>query len=164
MVMAAKRSIYQSDNIAAGRKPWIRKTLRQSLYDNDNVVADLQSGAISKLYVTPFLDQNLSYTNVATGASLYYSQDGLGSVRMMTDAGGAVVNAYDYDAFGSPYAPNTVEAVSQRYGYTGREKSAVGGPMYYRYRTYSSSVGRFGRRDPAFSSFLNPPPLVEGPG
>jgi RHS repeat-associated protein len=40
--------------------------------------------------------------------------------------------------------------VSQRYTYTGREKSAVSGaPMYYRYRMYQPGVGRFGGRDPA---------------
>jgi len=151
--MAAKRSIYQPDNIAAGRKQSVRMNLRQSLYDNDNVVADLQSGAISKLYVTPFLDQNLSMTNVGSGNSYYYTQDGLGSVRTLTDSPATgpanVVNAYDYDAFGSPYAPGTTEAVSQRYGYTGREKSSVSGLQYSRYRTYDYNLGRFNRRDPA---------------
>jgi uncharacterized protein RhaS with RHS repeats len=70
------------------------------VYDGDNVVADVNGGAVSKLYVTPFLDQNLSMTDVGTGTTYYYSQDGLGSVRTLTDAAGATVNTYDYTAFG----------------------------------------------------------------
>jgi len=124
------------------------------LYDGDNVVADLNGTSITKLYVTPFLDQNLSMTDKATGNTYYYTQDGLGSVRTLTDdpvSGPAtVVNSYDYEAFGSQYAANTTVAVDQRYTYTGREKSS-GGLMNYRYRTYDPNIGRFGRRDPAFS-------------
>ena len=80
---------------------------------------------------------------------LYYSHDGLGSVRTLTDGAGVVQNRYDYAAFGEAYAPGTSAAVSQRYTYTGREKSAVSGaPMYYRYRHYELGIGRFGARDP----------------
>jgi len=32
------------------------------------------------------------------GDSYYYSQDGLGSVRTLTDSAGAVQNSYDYTA------------------------------------------------------------------
>jgi len=119
------------------------------LYDGDNVVADLDgTGAVSKLYVTPFLDQNVSVTDVAAGTTHYYTADGLGSVRTLTDAGGLVVNSYDYTAFGEAYQPNTVAGVDQRYTYTGREKSGVGGPMYYRYRFADPMLGRWGARDP----------------
>jgi len=52
--------------------------------------------------------------------------------------------------FGSSYSPNTTQVIQNRYTFTGREKSAVGGaPMSYRNRTYSSGLGRFGHRDPA---------------
>jgi RHS repeat-associated protein len=60
-----------------------------------------------------------------------------------------VKNVYDHDAFGTAFAPGTSVTVEQRYTYTGRERSGVGGvPMYYRYRWYESQLGRFGQRDP----------------
>jgi len=55
----------------------------------------------------------------------------------------------EYEAFGSPYAANTVEAVSNRYTYTGREKSSVGAPMFYRWRQFDPALGLFMQRDPA---------------
>ncbi len=122
------------------------------LYDGDNVIADLTDGNMTKFYVTPFLDQNVSMTVVGgpDAGIYYYSQDGLGSVRTLTNSSGNLANHYDYDAFGVPLPTTTSESVEQRYTYTGREASGVaGGPMYYRYRTYEAELGRFGRRDPA---------------
>jgi hypothetical protein len=55
------------------------------LYDADNVVGDLNSSnAFTRQYVTPFLDENLSVTSDPSGTPVthYYTQDGLGSVRM----------------------------------------------------------------------------------
>jgi len=117
-----------------------------SFYDSDNVVADVVGGIVSKQYVTPFLDQNLSMTT--GGQTYYYSQDGLGSVRTLTDSAGGVVNNYDYSGFGEKWTPGTTETVSQRYQFTGRAKNPVSGTQYNRYRTYFAGVGRFGGRDP----------------
>jgi hypothetical protein len=56
-----------------------------------------------------------------TGApqTYYYSQDGLGSVRTLSDSTGTVQNRYDYTAFGFPTATTTSqETIPQRYTYT----------------------------------------------
>ncbi|MHC5058198.1 MAG: RHS repeat-associated core domain-containing protein, partial [Planctomycetota bacterium] len=119
---------------------------KQFLYDGDNVLADIAGGATSAFYVTPFLDQNLSMTT--GGSTDYYSQDGLGSVRTLTDSTGTVKNTYDYLPFGGAYQPGTSVTVEQRYTYTGREKNPESALMYYRYRQYDPRVGRFGGRDP----------------
>jgi RHS repeat-associated protein len=115
------------------------------LYDGDNVVADIASG-VDAFYVTPLLDQNLSVTK--DSATYYYSQDGLGSVRTLTDSTGAVKNTYDYLPFGGALNSGTSVTVEQRYTYTGREKNPESALMYYRYRQYDPRVGRFGGRDP----------------
>jgi len=78
----------------------------------------------------------------------YFTQDGLGSVRTLSDNSGTIKNKYDYSAFGEKYAPNTVEAVENRYTYTGRDRNPVSSTMYYRWRVYSAGVGRFVSRDP----------------
>ena len=57
-------------------------------------------------------------TPVADG-TLYYHQDGLGTVTELTDINGSVAKAYAYDAYGNILeSPGTVE---QPYTYTGRE-------------------------------------------
>jgi len=119
------------------------------VYDGDNVLADIESG-VDAFYVTPFLDRNLSMTTDPGGTPTthYYSQDGLGSVRTLTDSSGIVRNRYDYRPFGKPFAPGTSVTVSQRYTYTGREQNPTSALMYYRYRHYAPRVGRFGGRDP----------------
>jgi len=91
-------------------------------------------------------DQNLSITK--GGSTYYYSQDGLGSVRTLTDSAGALVNSYEYLAFGGTYSPSTTVSLAQRYTYTGRELNPSSALMYYRYRQYDPRLGRFGARDP----------------
>ena len=116
------------------------------MYDADNVVADVVGGDVDRTYVTPFLDQNVSMTT--SGEAFYYSQDGLGSVRTVTDASANVQNRYDYLPFGGAYGRTTLVSVEQRYTYTGREEAPTGALMYYRYRSYRPHVGRFTERDP----------------
>ena len=120
------------------------------LYDGNNVVAEFtgDNHVLSKTYVTTGLDDNLSMTvhNGPNPGTYYYTQDGLGSVRHLTDSSGIVRNAYDYTAFGEPY--NTTVAVNQPYGYTGRETNPLSGDMHYRFRNYNPALGRFDTRDP----------------
>jgi RHS repeat-associated protein len=122
------------------------------LYDGDNVLADIAGGTATSFYVTPFLDQNLSITT--DSSTYYYSQDGLGSVRTLTDSSGVLKNEYDYLPFGGAHQPGTKVTVDQRYTYTGRELNPTSDLMYYRYRQYDPRVGRFGGRDPIGT--LNP--------
>ena len=84
-------------------------------------------------------------TPVADG-TLYYHQDGLGTVTELTDVNGSVAKAYAYDAYGNILeSPGTVE---QPYTYTGRELDAESGLYYYRARYYDAQIGKFTQRDP----------------
>jgi len=84
-------------------------------------------------------------TPVADG-TLFYHQDGLGTVTELTDSNGSVAKAYAYDAYGNLLeSPGTVE---QPYTYTGREFDAETGLYYYRARYYDSMTGRFLQKDP----------------
>lgn len=121
------------------------------LYDGDNIIAEFSGEdlVLSKTYVTPELDRNLSMT-IHTGpdaGTYYYSQDGLGSVRTVTDEAGATRNSHDYTGFGEPV--NTLAELWQRFEFTGREPSALAGNIHYRNRNYDPLVGRFDGRDPA---------------
>lgn len=82
---------------------------------------------------------------VADG-TLYYHQDGLGTVTELTDNNGSVAKAYAYDAYGNLLeSPGTVD---QPYAYTGRESDSESGLYYYRARNYDSAIGRFLQKDP----------------
>jgi len=84
-------------------------------------------------------------TPVANG-TLFYHQDGLGTVTELTDSNGAVAKAYAYDAYGNLLeSPGTVE---QPYTYTGREFDSESGLYYYRARYYDATTGRFLQNDP----------------
>jgi YD repeat-containing protein len=75
-------------------------------------------------------------SSAVAGSTLYYHQDGLGTVTELTDTNGSVVKAYAYDAYGNLLeSPGTVE---QPYAYTGREFDAESGLYYYRVRYYDA--------------------------
>jgi len=59
---------------------------------------------------------------------------------------GTVEAAYSYDAFGK--ITQISGALSQPYGYTGREYDAESGLYYYRARTYDPAIGQFLQPDP----------------
>ncbi len=114
-------------------------------YDGADVIGEYGGGAWQRTYVTPMLDQNVSIT---TGGSTYhYHQDGLGSVRNLTDSNETAQNSYDYYAFGSVYG-NPTENVTQPFRFTGRRWDAERGEYFHRYRNYNPESGRFDERDP----------------
>jgi RHS repeat-associated protein len=73
-----------------------------------------------------------------------YHADGLGSVRVLTIAAGAVVQTYQTDEFGIP--TQTTGSI-QPFGYTGEQRDAETGFYYLRARIYDPTVGRFLQRD-----------------
>ena len=120
------------------------------LYDGDNDVAEYDGlDANTVTYVTPFLDQNLSMTIPAgqpDAGTYFYMQDGLGSVRNLLDAAQAVVNRYDYEAFGQEQVGNVAD-VYNRFTFTARSIDPESGLMYYRNRQGLPYAGRFMGRD-----------------
>jgi RHS repeat-associated protein len=73
--------------------------------------------------------------------------DRLGSVNLLTDAGGVVVDKRTFDSFGRVLSESN-PGVKFRYGYTGREQDVETGLDYYRARYYDAANGRFISVDP----------------
>lgn len=89
----------------------------------------------------------------------YVTQDGLGSVRMVTDNKGEVRSRHDYLPFGEELAAGTGGRTTQQgYGgtdnmrrkFTGYERDNETGLDYAQARYYSSTQGRFTSTDPLY--------------
>jgi RHS repeat-associated protein len=85
-------------------------------------------------------------TDTTQAVTYYYQQDHEGSVTHLTNGSGAVVETYQYDAFG---APNTVSAWGNPFMFTGRRYQPALGVYEYRARAYQPRLGRFTSEDPS---------------
>ncbi len=71
----------------------------------------------------------------------YYSYDGHGSVRQLTDSAGSVTDAYTYDAFGILIA--STGGTPNEYLYAGERRDPETGLDYLRARYMRPEAGRF---------------------
>ncbi len=94
---------------------------------------------------------------VTLNRTLYYHEDAKGWVVALSDASGAVVERYSYDAYGkptfldaagTPYADQTRSRVGNPYLYNGMRWDPEYGGYNGRHRTYSPAQGRWLSRDP----------------
>jgi RHS repeat-associated protein len=88
------------------------------------------------------------------GADFYYHSDQLGNIMAITDAGGDVVERYEYGDYGQPQfmdadsQPRPQSVIGNSYLFTGREYDPETGFYYYRARYLDPLAGRFTTRDP----------------
>ena len=75
----------------------------------------------------------------------YYHADGLGSVRVVTNAGGQAFERRDYLPFGEDWSP---PANPQPRAFTGKERDGETGLDYFDARYYGSRIARFTSVDP----------------
>jgi RHS repeat-associated protein len=102
---------------------------------------------------------------VSGGNRYYYYADAMGSVRLITDAAGDIVESYAYDPFGRPRVMqaagpdgnwltedtirDTRSFIGNPYMFTGRRWDYQTELYYYRFRDYDPDLGRFLQTDPA---------------
>lgn len=113
------------------------------IYAGQDVMQDKNSANSEADYINGLgIDDKLKVSN--TSGSLYYLKDHLGSTQGLTGVPGSVAEWQRYEAFGNSSVSNSFT----RYGYTGREKDADSGLMFYRARWYDAEQGRFISQDP----------------
>jgi RHS repeat-associated protein len=125
-------------------------------YFYTNLVGTLTGGVRRTYTFGPGIDNGLAMT--AIGASetdiYYYLTDHLGSVVAITDDNGAIVERYDYDAWGRTSVsdavgvPSEESALNNRIAFQGREYSWSTGLYYFRARWYDPITGRWLSKDP----------------
>ena len=83
----------------------------------------------------------------ATGASVYYNYDANGNVTELVDMTGSIVGQYEYGPFGE-VVKRTGVASGQPFGFSTKYRDDETGLLYYGYRYYKPSTGRWTSRDP----------------
>jgi RHS repeat-associated protein len=127
-------------------------------YLGDQRVTRLRpDGAVEVMVEGDGLDEHLVRVVKAPGsvaAPLYYHQDQMGSVAMITNGAGAVVEQYAYTAYGDQQvfaganAPRATSAVGNVWGYQGHQVDTHTGLVQMRARWYLPALGRFTAPDP----------------
>jgi len=115
------------------------------VWDGSNLALEYTSEtkAVVRRYI-----RGINLISMDAGANKsYYLFNAHGDVVQLTDAAGAVIQTYDYDAFGNQKSENLAD--SNPFRYCGEYYDAETGTIYLRARYYDPSVGRFTRQDPA---------------
>ena len=155
-----------------GRRSWRADTGTTTyyVYDGPHIVAEYNSsGSLARKYIYgPGIDNPVAMIKVVSGTDYwyYYYTDALGSVRLLTNASGAVVEGYTYDPYGRPRvmwsagpdgnwltedtATYTIShpARGNPIMFTGRWWDYTTQLYHYRARDYSPTLGRFLQTDP----------------
>ena len=134
------------DGLGRREKKTINSSLTEFLFDGLNPVQET-SGSTVLANVLPRLDidEFLTRTDVASGATSSFLPDALGSSLALTDAFGSVQTEYTYEPFGKTVSAGASNSSS--YQYTGRENDGTG-LYHYRARYYHPQLQRFISEDP----------------
>jgi RHS repeat-associated protein len=93
-----------------------------------------------------------------TEQELYFTFDGHGSTRVLTDLTGAIAELYAFDAYGNAIGFDPSVALTE-FLYSGEQFDSKIGQQYLRQRYYDPATGRFNRLDPFFGNVNDPQSL-----
>ncbi len=142
---------YKYDALGRRIEKNVNGTVTKYVYSGQDLIEERDgSNNITAKYVYAGGIDNPVKVIRGTGA-YYFQQDALGNVTALTDAGGAIVESYTYDAFGKPKIRdgdgNVISNPFTPFLFTGREYDAETGLYHYRSRAYSPVLGRFLQMD-----------------
>jgi len=113
------------------------------IFDEGNVIAELDS--LERLKASSIRGYELLAQKDNEGNTYFYLNNSHGDVTALVNEAGAVVNWYQYDAFGNVVEEH--EKVHNRFKYAGEQYDIVTGQYYLRARFYNPVVGRFTQED-----------------
>ena len=145
---------------------YMRHRVEKKVFDGDTVVSHklfvyddykqveeldaLNSNSVLKRYSwqpeAVGLDVPLSMTDVATAKNYAYTLDANKNVSDLTDAQGDVVAHYEYSPFGTHVASGSY--TGNPFRFSSEVFDSETGLIYYNYRYYNPSLGRWINRDP----------------
>jgi RHS repeat-associated protein len=118
------------------------------------VVEELVNGSVQRTYTYGL--QRISQNQLVSGnwTASFFNYDGFGSVRMLTDATGAVTNTYDYDGWGN--IVSSTGSTPNLYLYRGEQYDPDLQLYYLRARYFNPLTGRFLTKDPLNGQIFDP--------
>jgi RHS repeat-associated protein len=118
---------------------------RRYVWDGGEIVEE-RDGVNASVVTKRYFGAGVQEVAADAPTNLFYSRDHLGSVREVTDANGALVARYDYDAWGRrTQVFGTYEA---DWGYAGYFVHRASRLNLTWYRAYDPDLGRWVSRDP----------------
>ncbi len=135
------------DGFRRRQKKTVNGSLTKFLYDgNDSVQESSGITFLANALNSLSVDDQLTRTDVSTGATSSILRGPVGSTAALADNTGAVQTEYTYEPFGKTTATGASSPNSSQY--TGRENDGTG-LYYYRARFYDPGLQRFISEDPA---------------
>jgi RHS repeat-associated protein len=118
-----------------------------SLTGFPQVISETSSDGSSRtlVYGLERISQRLAIPN-SNSVTSFYTHDGHGSVRALTDPTGAITDTYDYDAFGN--LTNSSGSTPNEFRFAGEQFDSDLGLYYNRARYFDPTSGRFWTMDP----------------
>lgn len=118
------------------------------------VIEEVVGGQVERQYTYGNAIISQRQRSGSSWAASFYSTDGHGSVRQLTDSAGAITDTYDYDAFGKLISQTGT--TPNAYLFAGERFDADLGLYHFRARSYDADRGRFTSVDP-FPGFIDEP-------
>jgi RHS repeat-associated protein len=142
----AKLTEYLNDPLSITGYSQVLKQTEADLQTNEQTVTTYVIG-----------HQRISQTVIKDGLKqeYYFTLDGHGSTRVLTDIVGSIVELYAYDAFGNAIGFDPSIALTE-FLYSGEQFDSKIGQQYLRQRYYDPATGRFNRLDPFFGNLNDP--------
>ena len=124
------------------------------LYDGTQVIEELyfNDDKICFYILSSTIDKPITIST--SEGTYYYHYDSQGSVKIITDNDGKLVESYEYTHMGKITITNNIgiviplSLVGNQYGFTGRRLDIETGLIYFRARFYNSDIGMFLSKDP----------------
>ena len=142
----ATAATYAYDALGRRIQKDVEGTVTKYLYDGEDIALEFDGADLLQARYRHGDQRDQALAMERGGQQHYLHADRRGSLRLVSDAAGAVLNSTDYDAYGN--FETRIETVATPYGFTGREHDPESGLFYYRARTYDPATGRFLQEDP----------------
>ena len=128
---------------------WVLSSEKKFIYDGFKQIAEYNGTTLAQAYVWQPAgsgDFDVPLWMKADSNVYTYVTDGNKNVRQLKTAAGAVVATYDYDPFGNVAATGGVG--NNPWQFSSEFRDTETGLIYYNYRYYAPSIGRWISRDP----------------
>lgn len=150
----------------------LKSYTRFFIYDGENIISEhdasgnrLASYTHSTISSDDILEADITSPGQEAKLSqssgkFYYLKDHLGSVDVITDNLGNVVQKYQYSSFGKILNITNNQFIKTSFTYTGREFDEESGLYFYRARSYDAYTGRFLQQDPDPGKLMSPITII----